>query len=164
MRKSPASGIISTTTVTVLSVSPLADDHTSLSSIFERSERILCSDSKWTLRPCATVESAIGALCQARIPLVVTERDLAPGSWRDILGNILLLPDPPVLIVTSRLADEYLWAEALDLGAYDVLAKPFEASEVMRALDSAWRHWTDLMSIIRSDTLKLWLPRERHSS
>ena len=144
MRKLPASGIISTTTVTVLSVSPMAEDHTSLSSIFERSERILCSDSKWTLRPCATVESAIGALCDARIPLVVTERDLAPGSWRDILENILLLPDPPVLIVTSRLADEYLWAEALNLGAYDMLAKPFDASEVVRVLGSAWRHWTDL--------------------
>jgi DNA-binding response OmpR family regulator len=128
----------------VLSVSPIADDHTSLSSIFERSERILCSDSKWTLRPCATVESAIGALCHERIPLVVTERDLAPGSWRDILENTLLRPDPPFLIVTSRLADERLWAEVLNLGAYDVLAKPFDASEVMRALASAWRHWTNL--------------------
>ena len=143
MRKPPASGMVSTT-VTVLSVSPMEEDHTSLSSIFERSERILCSESKWTLRPCATVESAIGALCRARIPLVVTEWDLAPGSWRDILENILLLPDPPVLIVTSRLADEYLWAEALNLGAYDVLVKPFDASEVVRVLDSAWRHWTDL--------------------
>ena len=144
MRKPPAIGIISTTTVTVLSVSPMADDHTSLSSIFERSERILCSGSKWTLRPCATVESAIAALRQARIPLVVTERDLAPGSWRDILENILLLPDPPFLIVTSRLADDYLWAEALNLGAYNVLAKPFDASEVVHVLGSAWRHWTDL--------------------
>ena len=144
MRKSAASGIISTTTVTVLSVSPMAEDHNSLSSIFEQSE-LTCSGSKWTLRPCATVESAIGALCQARIPLlVVTERDLAPGSWRDILENILLLPDPPALIVTSRLADEYLWAEALNLGAYDVLAKPFDISEVVRVLGSAWRHWTDL--------------------
>jgi DNA-binding NtrC family response regulator len=122
----------------------MADDHASLSSIFGRSERILCSDSKWTLRPSANVDSAIGALCRARIPLVVTERDLAPGSWRDILENILLLPDPPVLIVTSYLADDYLWAEALNLGAYDVLAKPFDASEVVRVLGSAWRHWTDL--------------------
>jgi DNA-binding response OmpR family regulator len=74
---------------------------------------------------------------------VVTERDLTPGSWTAILENVLLLPDPPFLIVTSRLADEYLWAEALNLGAYDVLAKPFDASEVMRVLGSAWRHWTD---------------------
>jgi len=78
---------------TVLSVSPMPEDHVSLSSIFDRSERILRGDSKWTLRPRATVESAIGALCHARIPLVVTERDLAPGPWRDILENISRLPD-----------------------------------------------------------------------
>jgi hypothetical protein len=34
--------------------------------------------------------------------------------------------------VTSRLADERLWAEALNLGAWDVLAKPFDADEVIR--------------------------------
>ena len=144
MRQAAASGIISPTTVTVLSVSPMVDDHTSLSSIFEQSERILCCDSKWRLRPCATVRSAIAWLRKSRFPLVVTERDLAPGSWREILENIRLLTNPPILIVTSRLADEYLWAEALNLGAYDVLVKPFDASEVMRVLDSAWRHRIDL--------------------
>jgi DNA-binding response OmpR family regulator len=134
MSKPPQSGTISTATATVLSVSPIADDHKSLSAIF---------DSKWTLRACATVEPAVAALSLGRIPLVVTERVLAPGSWRDILENVLLLPDPPIVIVTSRLADEYLWAEALNLGAYDVLAKPFEASEVLRVLGSAWRQWAD---------------------
>jgi FixJ family two-component response regulator len=43
-----------------------------------------------------------------------------------------------MLIVTSRLADEHLWAEALNLGAYDVLAKPFDQEEVIRVLSSAW--------------------------
>ena len=144
MRKPPARWIISSTTVTVLSVSPMADDHTSLSSIFERSKPIPYSGSRWTLRPCATIESAIAALGQARIPLVVTERDLAPGSWREILENTLVRPDPPFLIVTSRLADERFWAEALNLGAYDVLAKPFNPAEVVRVLGIAWRHWTNL--------------------
>jgi len=149
MRKPPASGIISPTTTTVLSVSPIADDHTSLGAIFERSEQVLCRDSKWMIHPCATVESAMAALSQARIPLVVTERDLAPGSWRDILENVLRLPDPPMLIVTSRLADDYLWAEALNLGAYDVLVKPFDASEVVRVISSAWQHWIDLYDYIQ---------------
>jgi len=143
MRESPGSGIVSNNTLTVLSVSPFADDHTSLSTILKQSERIRDRISKWKLRRCATVESAMASLCQARIPIVFTERDLSPASWRDLLCNVSLLPDPPVLIVTSRLADEYLWAEALNLGAYDVLAKPFDAFEVMRVFSSAWRHWTD---------------------
>jgi len=57
-----------------------------------------------------------------------------------VLAETLKLPDPPLLIVASRLADEYLWAEALNPGAYDVLAKPFDAEEVIRVLRSAWFH------------------------
>jgi DNA-binding response OmpR family regulator len=45
------------------------------------------------------------------------------------------------LIVTSRLADEKLWAEALNLGAYDVLAKPFDRQELVRTANLAWLHW-----------------------
>lgn len=143
MRKPPASATISPTTTTVLSVSPITGDHTSLGAILERSEQILGRGSKWMLRPCATVESAMAALSQARIPVVVTERDLAPGSWRDILENVLRLPDPPMLIVTSRFADDYLWAEALNLGACDVLAKPFDTSAVVHVISSAWQRWID---------------------
>ena len=39
-------------------------------------------------------------------------------------------------------ADERLWAEALNLGAYDVLAKPFDRTEVMRVVSMAWMHWS----------------------
>jgi len=144
MRKPPASGVDSGAPVIVLSLSPDAEDHTVLTAILERSEPLLSGASKYLLRPCATLQSAMAALSQAEIPLVLTERDLATDSWRDVLDNIFLLPDPPILIVTSRLADEYLWAEALNLGAYDVLAKPFDASEVIRVVGSAWRHRTDL--------------------
>jgi DNA-binding response OmpR family regulator len=74
---------------------------------------------------------------------VICERDLAPGTWRDILDGAIVLPQPPCIIVTSRLADEYLWAEALNVGAYDVLAKPFETEEVVRIVSSAARSWHD---------------------
>ena len=136
--------------VTVLSVSPIAEDHTLLTAIFKRSERLLSGASGCILRPCYTLKSAMAALSKAEIPLVITERDLGTGSWREVLDKLFLLPSPPVLIVTSRLADEYLWAEALNLGAYDVLAKPFDACEVIRVVASAWLHWTDLRRRIQA--------------
>ena len=73
--------------------------------------------------------------------LVLCDRDLFPGSWKEILHGIKRMSNPPLLVVTSRLADEQLWAEALNLGAYDVLAKPFEVTEVNRVLSLAWLHW-----------------------
>jgi DNA-binding response OmpR family regulator len=65
---------------------------------------------------------------------------LMSGTWLDILENIKHLPNTPSLIVTSRLADERLWAEVLNLGAWDVLAKPFDRSEVICSMRSAWLH------------------------
>ena len=56
---------------------------------------------------------------------------------------LAFLPDPPYLIVTSRQADERLWVEALNLGAFDVLQTPFNAAEVTRAVGMAWLHWAD---------------------
>src|SRR5437867_7705788 len=80
------------------------------------------------------------ALQGSRIPVVLCERDLLPGTWRAMLAQLMLMTCPPLLIVTSRLADEYLWAEALNLGAYDVLAKPFDLTEVVRVVSLAWLH------------------------
>ena len=73
--------------------------------------------------------------------MVLCERDLAPESWREMLEHLRQMDDPPLLVVISRLADERLWAEALNLGAHDVLAKPFDASEVTRILSLAWLRW-----------------------
>ncbi|HLK47457.1 MAG TPA: hypothetical protein VKT49_04945, partial [Bryobacteraceae bacterium] len=61
--------------------------------------------------------------------------------WKRALQDLRRLSRPPQLVVTSRLADELLWAEALNWGAYDVLAEPFDRDEVMRVVASARRHF-----------------------
>ena len=73
--------------------------------------------------------------------MVVCERDLADFTWKDVLALTAQAPVPPPLIVTSRLADERLWGEVLNLGGFDVLAKPLDLKEVGRVLASAWSHW-----------------------
>ena len=56
-----------------------------------------------------------------------------------VAGAFALLPRPPLQIVTSRLANDRLWAEALNLGAYDVLPRPFDPAEVLRSVGMALR-------------------------
>jgi len=133
MRKQPGIAGSSTGALAVLSVSPIEDDHLSL--------RAIIAHSNWTLFQARDLASASVLLHQHEIPVVLLERDLLPGSWMDTLEHIQSLPKAPSLIVASRLADDRLWAEALNLGAWDVLSKPFERREVFRSVKSAWQHW-----------------------
>ena len=58
-------------------------------------------------------------------------------SWKNVLDRLAGMDGPPRLIVMSRLADERLWAEVLNLGGYDVLAKPLDCEELRRVVGTA---------------------------
>ena len=118
----------------ILSISAAREDH-----------QVLCrmlNDLKFATA--GTRQEAMSFLCLDRVPVIVCERDLPDGTWKDILGDTAEFPNPPALVVTSRLADDYLWAEVLNLGGYDLLAKPFSESEVKRVLAAALRRSASL--------------------
>ena len=137
---------------TVLSVSTIDADSVSLERIFHEPCWSTYTKSEWRMIASATVASALSVLRETPITIVLCESDLMPGTWREMLEQISLLPDPPLLIVASRVADERLWAEALNLGAYDVLAKPYDSAEVIRIVSLAWQHWLDRHGIHNSRT------------
>lgn len=143
MKKPPGTETEFSTAVRVLSISPVESDHESLTHIFTQSERAGGVDFRWAVFKSLTLESALATLQDVNISVVISECDLVPGTWKDVLAYLSLRPHAPPLIVTSRLADGYLWAEALNLGAYDVLAKPFHRTEVIRVAGAAWRYWTN---------------------
>ena len=133
--------------VPVLSISPMDEDQFFLQDILNRLQSTLDPCRRFTVNSCATLAAGLAALRKRQFEVVICERDLLPGSWKDVLDQVTILPDPPSLIVTSRHADERLWAEALNLGAYDVLAKPFDRTEAMRVVGAAWRAWGGLMRL-----------------
>ena len=69
--------------------------------------------------------------------VVLTEAQLPDGKWLDVLHLVRESPREPEVIVTDRQADARFWAEALNLGAYDLLAQPFYQPEVQRILYNA---------------------------
>ena len=143
MKKPPGVKTAATGNFTVLCVSLNDEDCVFLERIFHDSDWIVYTNSDWTLIALPTLASASSVLRDVTIAIVFCEADVLQGTWREMLEHISFLPDPPLLIVTSRLADARLWAEALNLGAYDVLAKPFDAAEVIRVVSLAWQHWLE---------------------
>lgn len=119
--------------VTVLAISPLEEDHVFLKHIF--------GHSNWQIRHSRTCREALAVLTGNRVPVIISEKQLPDGNWKDILSAAGRQSQPPLLIVTSRLADDHLWAEVLNLGGYDVLMKPFDPTEVFRVVSLAWLNW-----------------------
>lgn len=143
MKKPPAMSANFSNHVTVLVVDPSQEDHASLVTIFGSSPWGFCPEPAWRLKTTTNLQSAWRVLRAGRVPIVLCEYNLGPETWRELLEQVESLNQPPFVIVTSRLADERLWAEALNLGAYDVLAKPFDRTEVMRVVSMAWLHWRE---------------------
>ena len=76
-------------------------------------------------------------LRHSRYGVILTEAGLPDGSWLDILSLARGMAPGVEVIVTDPYADARFWAEALNLGAYDLLAQPFYESEVRRILYNA---------------------------
>jgi DNA-binding response OmpR family regulator len=110
----------------VLSISAATEDHAAL-------RRILRPIS-WDVLEAGCCDTAFHLLSAAPVAAVIADDTLPDGDWRHVLAHTLSRSHPAKLIVASRLADESLWAEVLNLGGYDLLAKPFDADEVRRVV------------------------------
>lgn len=122
--------------VHVLVVSSAEDDHRFLRHLFDH--------TNWFIHTARGCSEAAGFLKRQSIPVVLCDCELADGSWRDMLAILERCRPPSLLIVSSSCADDFLWAEVLNLGGYDVLMKPFEPGEVVRVISLAWLHWKNL--------------------
>ena len=119
----------------LLFVSPHDEDHRALIHILR--------PLGWSLDSAYSCVEAIKSLQTEPAPVVIVERDLPDGSWRTLHNRLIQMPFPPTLVVTSRLADERLWVEVVNLGGFDVLAQPFYAREVLRSVNAACSRWDE---------------------
>ena len=131
------------TKLTVLAVIPGAEDQESL--------RVILARSTWELRLVSTFQQAQRALDDPAIGVIIADPDLPDGhSWQHIASAAAQLAPPPSVIVASRLGDDRLWAEVLNLGGFDLILKPFDAKEVLHSIGMAWRCWRDKAALAGS--------------
>ena len=127
---SAASSFALESVFSLLVVSPDDRDHRSLHHILER-------DCK--LHRAAGRRDALSLVRRYRPKVVICDQLLNDGDWRDLLADLQTEKEMPTMIVSSRLADDRLWAEVLNLGGYDLLMKPFTAEEVSLVVKMAAR-------------------------
>lgn len=121
--------------IAVLAVSPRDEDHRALRAAF--------AHTAWTLFTAGTIGDALDLLRRHKPPVILCELELPDGKWTDLQDALASSGRAPSLVVTSRNTDESLWAEVLNRGGYDVLARPFNLGELVRVVSLAWHHWHD---------------------
>ena len=93
----------------IVLISPFQSEAQSLQRILGRSHMT----ASWH----PTHEAALVFLREQLVGVVISDAEVPDGSWKDLLKSLSDFEPSPNLIVSSRLADDRLWAEVLNLGA-----------------------------------------------
>jgi DNA-binding response OmpR family regulator len=105
----------------------------------------------WRLHHAQDRRRALDCLKRRPVQVVMANAHLPEWPWKSVLEDLQRMTVPPQLVVTSPLADDSLWAEVLNWGGFDVLAEPFDPSEVERVVASARRRFDPPLGRLRTE-------------
>jgi len=129
------------TAISVLTISPHEADLVLVSN--------LISHSAWNHQSAKTIEEALTVLESSDVHVILCDADLPGGGWEGVLERAADLDRHPETVVLARHPDERLWAKVLNLGAWDLLAKPLQPKEFYRSVHHAFRHWSEKIRAVR---------------
>jgi DNA-binding NtrC family response regulator len=87
---------------------------------------------------CAQAKLRLGGLKSP--PLVFTDAELPDGTWADVLALAEKALLPVSVIVVAPAVDRRLYVEAIECGAFDFVAPPFNPTDLAYVLRCAWDH------------------------
>jgi DNA-binding response OmpR family regulator len=131
----PSIAVIDSQAVIGLAISPFEEDLSFFQHMFD--------DAGWKLLTARTRRQAAADLSHGPIAVVVCERHLIDGNWKDVLSRLASILNPPRLIVVSHRSDDGLWTEVLNMGGFDLLSAPLQEVEVVHAVGSAVFDWME---------------------
>ena len=131
----PSIAVIDSQAVVGLAVSPFEEDLSFFQHMFD--------DAGWKLLSARTRREAVAELSHGAIAVVVCERHLIDGNWKDVLSRLASISNPPRLNVVSHRSDDGLWTEVLNMGGFDLLCVPLQEVEVVHAVGLAVFDWME---------------------
>ena len=86
-----------------------------------------------------SVQECRGVLARGDVTLVFCDSTLKDGDYREVMRLAAASDVHPPVVVTSRLDDTSQYLEAMRLGAFDFMARPFRRSEIEWIVQNATR-------------------------
>lgn len=90
--------------------------------------------------PCSTLQEAKTLLASHAIGLAFCDDRLSDGDYTDFLGAVRSSRRPMPVVVCSRQLDTSLYLDAMELGAYDFMVRPYTKDDVAWIVEGAL--WT----------------------
>ena len=75
-------------------------------------------------------EAALARLDAHRFDLVITDLTMPGLDGMELLRRVTLRPDPPLVVMITAFATTETAVQAMKLGAYDYLVKPFDVEQI----------------------------------
>ena len=111
----------------------------------------------YEVAPCATAGEGLERYQQENFPVVVLDIHLPDGDGLELLRRLRAVNEEVQVILITAYAEVRSAVQAMKLGAYDYLPKPFEAAELEAVLDKAFQ-------ILEMRARLAWLERTRPAS
>ena len=129
--------------IPILSVSRFEEDHIALEQIFGAAGTTLYPNCRARIVRCSDPSNVLSAIGGTRVPVVICDTD----HWEETARKLRGIPEAASVILSTGSADDGRGGDAVKRGVYDVLAKPFRDSEVLRVINMAWLLWQNRYGI-----------------
>jgi DNA-binding NtrC family response regulator len=106
-----------------------------------QSFRNAIGDADWRVFRADTIADALSTIINHKVNTIVMSSDLEDGSWLEMIHALQPCRNAPRVLVASPQADDRLWLDVLEHGGYDLLAMPFDRSEILRVVPMAFLSW-----------------------
>lgn len=101
---------------------------------------VLVRQSEIRIYHAYSLAEAQSLMRRTRCRVLLSDTVFSDGDWKSTLETVWRLWPRIALVVASRSIDEALWISVLELGAYDLVQKPFRAEELRCVLENAYAY------------------------
>jgi DNA-binding NtrC family response regulator len=103
--------------------------------------RALLAGTEWVLTHVRNCAEAVRAVRRSGFPIIILGSDVPLEDWPVLLDCANQEWPPSKVIAVSGFSQEHRWHTLLERGAYDVLARPYNAGEALQVMGFAWLRW-----------------------
>jgi FixJ family two-component response regulator len=104
--------------------------------------RELSTSRHWEVSFAADCPDALVRIGQMKAQILFLDRDLAGPGWRQTIHAFASSSHKICIMLVSKTVDTNLWNEVVRYGGYEVLPKPLQENDLLRAVSLAWSYWS----------------------